>query len=119
MADPELKDELAPFAKDVDEQTAFYANLGLAALKDKPAEEFKAPTEAKFAMIRGIREAFRPGTEPTSLSAPLGAAGVPSGPQPYSTVFQNGITGAPSAAAAVAPPAAPAAKKKDDLSDLF
>ena len=89
------------------------------ALKDKPAEEFKAPTEAKFAMIRGIREAFRPGTEPTSLSAPLGAAGVPSGPQPYSTVFQNGITGAPSAAAAVAPPAAPAAKKKDDLSDLF
>ena len=88
------------------------------ALKDKPAEEFKAPTEAKFAMIRGIREAFRPGTEPTSLSAPLGAAGVPSGPQPYSTVFQNGITGAPSAAAAVAP-AAPAAKKKDDLSDLF
>ena len=89
------------------------------ALKDKPAEEFKAPTEAKFAMIRGIREAFRPGTEPTSLCAPLGAAGVPSGPQPYSTVFQNGITGAPSAAAAVAPPAAPAAKKKDDLSDLF
>ena len=89
------------------------------ALKDKPAEEFKAPTEAKFAMIRGIREAFRPGTEPTSLSAPLGAAGVPSGPQPYSTVFQNGITGAPSAAAAVAPPAAPAAKKKDYLSDLF
>ncbi len=89
------------------------------ALKDKPAEEFKAPTEARFAMIRGIREAFRPGTEPTSLSAPLGAAGVPSGPQPYSTVFQNGITGAPSAAAAVAPPAAPAAKKKDDLSDLF
>ena len=89
------------------------------ALKDKPAEEFKAPTEAKFAMIRGIREAFRPGTEPTSLSAPLGAAGVPSGPQPYSTVFQNGITGAPSAAVAVAPPAAPATKKKDDLSDLF
>ena len=89
------------------------------ALKDKPAEEFKAPTEAKFAMIRGIREAFRPGTEPTGLSAPLGQAGVPSGPQPYSTVFQNGITGAPSAAAAVAPPAAPVAKKKDDLSDLF
>jgi len=89
------------------------------ALKDKPAEEFKAPVEAKFAMIRGIREAFRPGTEPTGLSAPLGEAGVPAGPQPYSAVFQNGITGAPSAAAAVAPPAAPVAKKKDDLSDLF
>ncbi len=89
------------------------------ALKDKPAEEFKAPAEAKFAMIRGIREAFRPGTEPTSLAAPVGEAGVPSGPQPYNKVFQNGVTGAPNAAAAVAPQQAPAAKKKDDLSDLF
>ncbi len=88
------------------------------ALKDKPAEEFKAPTEARFAMIRGIREAFRAGTEPTSLAAPVGEAGAPTGPQPYNKVFQNGVTGAPNAAAAVAP-AAPAAKKKDDLSDLF
>jgi penicillin-binding protein 1A len=88
------------------------------ALKDKPAEEFKAPTEARFAMIRGIREAFRAGTEPTSLAAPVGEAGAPTGPQPYNQVFQNGVTGAPNAAAAVAP-AAPAAKKKDDLSDLF
>ncbi len=88
------------------------------ALKDQPAEEFKAPAEAKFAMIRGIREAFRPGTEPTALSTPLGEAGVPSGPQPYNKVFQNGVTGAPNAAAAVAPPP-PAAKKNDDLSDLF
>ncbi len=90
------------------------------ALKDKPAEPFKAPANAKYAMIRGIREAFRPGTEPSLSTATLGAAGAPSGPQPYSQVFGNGqVTGAPNAAAAVAPAAAPPPKKKDDLSDLF
>lgn len=90
------------------------------ALKDKPGEPFKAPANAKYAMIRGIREAFRPGTEPSLSTATLGAAGAPSGPQPYSQVFGNGqVTGAPNAAAAVAPPAAPPPKKKDDLSDLF
>lgn len=88
------------------------------ALKDKPAEPFKAPSNAKFAMIRGIREAFRPGTEPSASTEVLGAAGAPSGPQPYDKVFGAGqVTGAPNAAAAVAPPPAP--KKKDDLSDLF
>jgi penicillin-binding protein 1A len=90
-----------------------------AALKDKPAEPFKAPANAKFAMIRGIREAFRPGTEPSVSTLGLGAAGAPSGPQPYDKVFGNGqVTGAPNAAAAVAPPPPPP-KKKDDLSDLF
>ncbi|OHB27248.1 MAG: penicillin-binding protein [Phenylobacterium sp. RIFCSPHIGHO2_01_FULL_69_31] len=89
------------------------------ALKDKPAEPFKAPANAKYAMIRGIREAFRPGTEPQASTVGLGAAGVPAGPQPYSQVFGDGnVTGAPNAAAAVAPQAPPP-KKKDDLSDLF
>ncbi len=89
------------------------------ALKEKPAEPFKAPANAKYAMIRGIREAFRPGTEPQASTVGLGAAGVPSGPQPYSQVFGDGnVTGAPNAAAAVAPQAPPP-KKKDDLSDLF
>lgn len=37
IADPELKDDLAPFAKDADEQIAFHANLGLAALGDTEA----------------------------------------------------------------------------------
>jgi len=89
------------------------------ALKDKPALPFKAPANAKYAMIRGIREAFRPGTEPSLSTEVLGAAGAPSGPQPYDQVFGNGVTGAPNAAAAVAPAAAPPPKKKDDLSDLF
>jgi penicillin-binding protein 1A len=34
------------------------------ALKGQPKEEFKAPSNAKYALVRGIREAFRPGTEP-------------------------------------------------------
>jgi len=89
------------------------------ALKDKPAVPFKAPANAKYAMIRGIREAFRPGTEPSVSTQTLGAAGTPSGPQPYNQVFPNGqVTGAPNAAAAVSPQAPPP-KKKDDLSDLF
>jgi penicillin-binding protein 1A len=88
-----------------------------AALKDKPAEDFRPPANAKFAMVNGIREAFRPGTEP-SLLAPVGAAG-PTGPQPYNQVFGNGLTGAPNAAAAVNPPPPPPPKKKDDLSDLY
>jgi penicillin-binding protein 1A len=89
------------------------------ALKDKPAAPFKAPSSAKYAMIRGIREAFRPGTEPQGPAMGMGAAASPSGPQPYNKVWQDGITGAPNAGAAVAPPPPAPPKKKDDLSDLF
>jgi penicillin-binding protein 1A len=68
-------------------------------------------------MVRGIREAFRPGTEPRVADVPDAAI---SGPQPYDKVFQNGITGAPNAAAAVAPPPAPKPPvKKDDVSGLY
>jgi penicillin-binding protein 1A len=78
-------------------------------------DDFKAPTNAKFAMVRGIREAFRPGTEPRVAVDATGAA--VSGPQPYNKVFQNGVTGAPNAAAAVAPP--PAKKPADDVNGLY
>lgn len=37
IADPELKDDLAPFTKDPDELVAFHARLGLAALGDTEA----------------------------------------------------------------------------------
>ncbi len=88
------------------------------ALKDRPAEPFKAPSSAKFAMIRGIREAFRPGTEPSIAAIAPGAAGAaaPVGPQPYQKVWQNGVTGAPNAGATVAPPPP---KKQDDVNGLF
>ncbi|WP_337187287.1 penicillin-binding protein 1A [Phenylobacterium sp.] len=86
------------------------------ALEKEPATPFKAPANAKYALVRGIREAFRPGTEPSLQIEELGAAGAASGPQPYDKVWQDGLTGAPNAGAAVAPPPP---KKRDDLSDLF
>jgi penicillin-binding protein 1A len=77
-------------------------------------DDFKPPANAKFAMVRGIREAFRPGTEPRVADAGDAA----SGPQPYNKVFQNGLTGAPNAAGAVAPGPAPK-KPPDDVSGLY
>jgi penicillin-binding protein 1A len=78
------------------------------AAKPWPKAEFKAPKTAKFAMVRGIREAFRPGTEPQ-----VRVQAVPAGPQPYSQVWPDGkITGAP------APPPPPQ-KKQDDMTGLY
>jgi len=79
-------------------------------------DDFKAPSNAKYAMVRGIREAFRPGTEPrVAMDASVTPIG---GPQPYDKVWQNGVTGAPNAGAAVAPP--PAVKKPaDDVTGLY
>ncbi|WP_374468432.1 penicillin-binding protein 1A [Phenylobacterium sp.] len=88
------------------------------ALENVEKKEFKAPKNAKFAMVRGIREAFRPGTEPRVATAPVGggAGGLPRGPQPYNQVWKNGVTGAPSAGAAVNPPPP---KRPDDTDGLF
>lgn len=86
------------------------------ALPGYPVADFKAPSNAKFASVRGIREAFRPGTEPREVVAPVG---VPRGPQPYSSVWRDGqITGAPSAGSAVAPPPAPR-RAEEDVNGLF
>ena len=69
-------------------------------------------------MIRGIREAFKPGTEPrvADIDDPNAV-----GAQPYNKVFQNGITGAPNAAAAVNPPPPPPKPpaKKEDVNGLY
>lgn len=74
------------------------------ALKQEPKDDFVAPKDAKFAMVRGIREAFRPGTEPRVIATPYRNESLPTGPQPYNQVWQNGVTtGAPNAAAASAP----------------
>src|SRR6185369_8388316 len=83
--------------------------------KGYPPDDFKAPSNAKFAMVRGIREAFRPGTEP---KAAMDASLSPTGPQPYNKVFQNGLTGAPNAATAIAPPPPPK-KPADDVTGLY
>ena len=81
------------------------------ATKGLPKTEFKAPKNAKFANVRGIREAFRPGTEPREVVPVL----APQGPQPYSQVWPDGqVTGAPSGGAAVQPK-----KPADDMSGLY
>lgn len=78
-------------------------------------DDFKPPLNARFAMVRGIREAFRPGTEPK-----VSDTDDATGPQPYDTVFKNGLTGAPNAASAVNPPPPPKPPaKKDDVSGLY
>jgi penicillin-binding protein 1A len=81
------------------------------AVKTSPPTEFKAPANAKFAMVRGIREAFRPGTEPKPPPPPLFPGHM--GPQPYAP----GLPGSQYPMAP--PPAAPAGKKADDLSGLY
>ncbi|ADG10629.1 penicillin-binding protein 1A [Caulobacter segnis] len=42
------------------------------ALEGQPVVDFKPPKNAKFALVRGVREAFRPGTEPKVEVAPIG-----------------------------------------------
>lgn len=81
-----------------------------AATKDLPKTDFKAPKNAKFAMIRGVREAFRPGTEPKVADVTPG--GLPVGPIPYTQVLPNGEV-----IATPAPP--PPAPKKDDMNGLY
>ena len=68
------------------------------ALKGRPKTDFAPPAEARFALVAGRREAFRPGTEPKPRPAVLDT-----GPVPYLQAFPNGqLSGAPSAAAAAA-----------------
>ena len=74
-------------------------------------DDFKAPNNAKFAMVRGIREAFRPGTEPRVAVDATGAA-VSAGPLPY-----NNLPGVVPGAVA-APQSAPK-KPADDVSGLY
>lgn len=83
------------------------------ALKDKPKAEFKPPKTAKFALVNGIREAFKPGTEPQVAVRSGGITGRPSeGPRPY-----NEVWGAPRPAAPA--PASPAPRAPDDMSGLY
>jgi len=82
------------------------------ATKGLPKTEFQPPKNAKFATVRGIREAFRPGTEPKEI---VPAPTEPAGPQPYSQVWPEGqVTGAPSSGAAVQPK-----RPNDDMTGLY
>jgi penicillin-binding protein 1A len=92
------------------------------ALKDKPAKPFLPPKDARLALVNGVQEAFRLGTEPR-VAAPAGgvARTAPKGPQPYNSLWRDGQpTGAPSASTAVAPPRpAPPPPPKPADNDLY
>jgi penicillin-binding protein 1A len=82
-------------------------------LKDTPEHDFAEPKDVKWGMVNGIREAFRPGTEPRPFAPnPLGGPGaaLPVGGE----VPRPGA----SPAAAGAPPAPPK-KPPADLNGLY
>jgi penicillin-binding protein 1A len=84
------------------------------ALKDVPPTPFVPPKQAKFAMVGGIREAFRPGTEPKVAVGIPGMGGPkPEGPIPYSNAFETPVAPPPEQK----PPPRP--KVPDDLSGLY
>ncbi len=78
------------------------------ATKGLPKTEFKAPKTAKFVMVRGIREAFRPGSEP---KAPILDPNASSGPQPYGEAWSDGPP--------IVVPPPPPARKQDDMTGLY
>src|SRR5690606_6629224 len=74
-------------------------------VKGTPPLEFVPLKNAKFAVVRGIREAFRPGTEPTMETTPL-IDGMPVTPLPYNALST------PAQPVPTAPP--PARRPNDD-----
>ncbi len=79
------------------------------AIKGSPPLDFQPPRNAKFAMVRGIREAFRPGTEPkVAIVDPTTL--LPTAPIPMV---------APTTAAPPPPPPAAPKRPTDDVSGLY
>ena len=84
-----------------------------AALKDVPPTQFKPPKTAKFGMVAGVREAFRPGSEPRApVGLPTGPK--PPGPIPYEDAFKGPIAPPPEQKPPPKPRQAP-----DDLDGLY
>lgn len=80
------------------------------AVKGVPEADFQAPENAKYATVRGIREAFRPGTEPRAPTPTVTPGS--SGPMPYNKVWPDGrVSGAGDAREASAP--------ADEMSGLY
>ena len=78
------------------------------ALKDKPPLPFVPPKTARFGMVNGVREAFRPGAEPKAVEA------LPAGPIPYDHLNAAPIEAAP---AVEAPPAV--VRAPDPIGSLY
>ncbi len=83
------------------------------ALKDTPVHDFQAPQDAKFGIVNGNREAFRPGTEP---QRPIPSANF-GGPPGVTVPNGNGEAPATGQPAAGAPPAPK--KTPQDLNGLY
>jgi|SRR5215217_832572 len=85
------------------------------AIKGVPAEQFKPPKTAKFGMVAGQREAFRPGSEPRG---PVG--GGAAGPKPEGPVsYQDAWPGGKLTPEQAPPPPPTKPKVPDDLSGLY
>ena len=96
------------------------------ALKSRPARPFVRPKNAVFRTVRGVEEAFRPGTErQREVEQAPRAPSAPSGPQNYNDVVrreQEVAAGVPQTSApppqAAPPPPAPK-EPAEDLSGLY
>jgi len=95
------------------------------ALESRPARPFVRPRNAVFRNVRGIEEAFRPGTErQREVERAPRAPVIPRGPQNYNDIIRReqeeaaGLPPTPPAPAAPPPPA-PRQEPADDLSGLY
>jgi penicillin-binding protein 1A len=86
------------------------------AVKGLPPDPFKPPRGAKFLVVGGQREAFRPGSEPRGPIGPVAPAG-PSTPQAYREAWPDGKLSSEQPPPAPKPPPKP--KIPDDLTGLY
>jgi penicillin-binding protein 1A len=86
------------------------------AIKGAPPLEFKPPKTAKFAVVGGQREAFRPGTEPRGPVGPVAPVNA-AGPVNYQNAWPGGQLNSDQPPAAPKPPPKP--RIPDDLSGLY
>jgi penicillin-binding protein 1A len=85
------------------------------AYANKPKRDFNRPKDAVYVNIRGVEEAFKPGTEPQYSSG----SSDDSGPRPYTETWKAGDEEtAPPAPTDEAPPPEKA-KKPDDPANLY
>ncbi len=92
------------------------------ALKSRPARPFVRPRNAVFRTVRGVEEAFRPGTErQREVEEAPAAPSTPSGPQDYNDVVRREQEAAAAATSNAAPPpqaAPPPPVEKEPAEDL-
>jgi penicillin-binding protein 1A len=79
----------------------------------QPRDDFKAPDNAHFALVNGVREAFQPGTEPRE--DPLNGLASPYAATP-GVIPTEGAANLPTA---LATPQAPRPRSGNDLSGLY